>query len=85
MNTQNTINQETPTPSRDRFQCYYLDYMIRFDSIGSYAAAYGLTYGTAEHRIKLGERIHNENTARAHLRRAHLSDTMAATGLAMDF
>ena len=80
MNTQNTTNKETPTPSRDRFQCYYLDYMIRFDSIGSYAAAYGLTYGTAEHRIKLGERIHNENTARS-----HLSDAMAATGLAMDF
>ena len=80
MNTQNTAKKETSTFSRERFQCYYLDYMIRFDSIGSYAAAYGLTYGTAKHRIKLGERIHNETTARS-----HLSDAMAATGLALDF
>jgi|TARA_R110000744_G_C18884229_1_gene507092 hypothetical protein len=74
------MDKETATPTHKRFQGYYLDYLIRFYSIGSYAAAYGLTYGTAEHRIKLGEQIHNETAARATLK-----DAMAATGLALDF
>tara|TARA_R110002050_G_scaffold193814_1_gene328859 strand:+ start:205 stop:429 length:225 start_codon:yes stop_codon:yes gene_type:complete len=74
------MDKETATPSHKRFQGYYLDYLVRFDSIGSYAASYGLTHETAKHRIKLGEQIHNETAARA-----TLNDAMAATGLAFDF
>lgn len=74
------MDKETATPTHKRFQGYYLDYLIRFYSIGSYAAAYGLTYETAEHRIKLGEQIYNETAAKEHLK-----DAMAATGLALDF
>ena len=64
------------TATQERFQAYYLDYLLHFDSIGSYAAAKGLTYETAKHRIRTGERVHVSLTASA------ACDTLAATGLA---
>jgi hypothetical protein len=63
----------THTDNLKRFQGYYLDYLIRFDSIGSYAAAYGLTYETAKHRLETAEKVHVSLVT---------SDTLAATGLA---
>ena len=59
-----------------RFQAYYLDYLLNYASIGSYAASHGLTYDTAKHRIKTGERVHLALTESV------TCDTMAATGLA---
>jgi len=59
-----------------RFQAYYIDYLLNYDSIGSYAASHKLTYETAKHRIKTGERVHVSLTANA------ACDTLAATGLA---
>mgnify|MGYP000031567523 CR=1 FL=1 len=64
------------TAAQDRFQAYYIDYLLNYDSIGSYAAAHGLTYETAKHRIKTGERVHLAHTECA------TRDTLAATGLA---
>ena len=64
------------TTTQERFQAYYLEYLLNFDSIGSYAVAKGLTYETAKHRIKTGERVHVSLTANA------ACDTLAATGLA---
>lgn len=61
------------TATLERFQSYYLDYLLRFDSIGSYAAAYGLTYETAKQRIETAEKVHTSLVT---------SDTLAATGLA---
>jgi hypothetical protein len=49
---------------------------LNYDSIGSYAAAHGLTYETAKHRIRTGERVHLSLTECA------TCDTLAATGLA---
>ena len=66
----------TQKDTQNRFQAYYLDYLLNYQSIGSYAAAKGLTYETAEHRIKTGEKVHVELTASAYC------DTLAATGLA---
>ena len=63
----------THTDNLKRFQGYYLDYLLRFDSIGSYAAAYGLTYETAKHRIETAKKAHNQLVT---------SSTLAATGLA---
>ena len=64
------------TATQNRFQAYYIDYLLNYDSIGSYAAAHKLTYETAKHRIKTGERVHVSLTANA------ACDTLAATGLA---
>jgi len=64
------------TATQNRFQAYYLDYLLNYQSIGSYAAAHGLTYETAKHRIATGGRVHLAHTETAH------SDTLAATGLA---
>jgi hypothetical protein len=63
----------TQSDNLKRFQGYYLDYLLRFDSIGSYAAAHGLTYETAKHRIDTGEKAHDQLVT---------SSTLAATGLA---
>ena len=59
-----------------RFQAYYLDYLLNYDSIGSYAASHGLTYDTAKHRIDTGERVHLALTESV------TCDTLVATGLA---
>ena len=45
-----------------RFQAYYIDYLLNYDSIGSYAASHGLTYETAKYRIETGERVHLSQT-----------------------
>ena len=69
------MDKDTTTHSDNlkRFQGYYLDYLLRFDSIGSYAAAYGLTYETAQHRIETAKKAHDQLVT---------SSTLAATGLA---
>ena len=64
------------TAAQNRFQAYYIDYLLNFDSIGSYAAAKDLTYETAKHRIKTGERVHLS------LVEGVTCDTLAVTGLA---
>ena len=64
------------TATHKRFQAYYIDYLLNYDSIGSYAAAHGLTYETAKHRIKTGERAHLSQTVTTSC------NTLAATGLA---
>jgi len=64
------------TATQKRFQAYYLDYLLNFDSIGSYAASHKLTYETAKHRIKTGERVHLS------LVEGVTCDTLAVTGLA---
>ena len=66
----------TQRETQNRFQAYYLDYLLNYDSIGSYAAAHKLTYETAKHRIKTGERVH------VSLVESVTCDTPAATGLA---
>ena len=71
-----TAREGYQTAAEERFQAYYIDYLLNYDSIGSYAAAHGLTYETAKHRIKTGERAHVALTATA------TGDTLAATGLA---
>ena len=42
-----------------RFQAYHVDYLLNYQSVGSYAAAKGLTYETAEHRLQTAEKVHN--------------------------
>ena len=66
----------THTDNLKRFQTYYIDYLLNYDSIGSYAASHNLTYETAKHRIKTGERVHLSLTESA------TCDTPSATGLA---
>jgi hypothetical protein len=53
-----TAREGYQTAAHKRFQAYYIDYLLNYDSIGSYAAAHKLTYETAQHRIKTGERVH---------------------------
>jgi len=71
-----TAREGYQTAAQNRFQAYYIDYLLNYDSIGSYAAAHGLTYETAKHRINTGERVHLAHTESA------TCDTLAATGLA---
>jgi len=71
-----TAREGYQTATQNRFQAYYLDYLLNYQSIGSYAAAHGLTYETAKHRIAIGERVHLAHTETTH------SDILAATGLA---
>jgi hypothetical protein len=52
-----TAREGYQTAAHKRFQAYYIDYLLNYDSIGSYAASHGLTYETAKHRIKTGERV----------------------------
>jgi len=68
-----TARKGSQTATTKCFQGYYLDYLLRFDSIGSYAAAYGLTYETAKQRLETAEKVHNSLVT---------SDILAATGLA---
>ena len=53
--TKTTMDKQTA--AHKRFQAYYMDYLLNYDSIGSYAASHKLTYETAKHRIKTGERV----------------------------
>ena len=72
--TINTMDKQTA--AHKRFQAYYIDYLLNYDSIGSYAASHGLTYETAKYRIETGERVHLSQTVTTSC------DTLAATGLA---
>ena len=49
--------------SRQKFVDYYVDYLINYESIGSYAAHYELTYKTAKYRLQLGEQVFYERCA----------------------
>ena len=71
-----TAREGSQTAAHKRFQAYYIDYLLNYDSIGSYAAAHKLTYETAKYRIETGERVHLSQTVTTSC------DTLAATGLA---
>jgi len=46
-----------------RFQAYHIDYLVNYLSIGSYAAAKGITYETAKHRLQTAEKAHDQLVA----------------------
>ena len=66
-------NTESP---QERFQSYYLDYLLNHGTIASYAAAQGLTYETAKQRLDTGRKVYESMTEQT------FGDTLAATGLA---
>jgi len=66
----------TTESHQDRFQAYYIDYLLNHSTVASYAAAHGLTYETAKHRLDTGRKVYESMTAQAH------NDALAATGLA---
>ena len=51
------------TAAEKRFQAYHIDYLVNYLSIGSYAAAKGLTYETAKHRLQTAEKVHDRLVA----------------------
>ena len=51
------------TATEKRFQAYHIDYLVNYLSIGSYAAAKGLTYETAKHRLQTAEKVHDRLVA----------------------
>ena len=57
-----STTQTTSEDRRQRFVRYFIDYLANYESIGSYAAAYGLTYKTAKYRLALAEKLYNETT-----------------------
>ena len=67
---------KTTETQQDRFQSYYIDYLLNHGTIASYAAANGLTYETAKHRLDIGRKVYESMTEQTY------SDTLAATGLA---
>jgi len=67
---------KTTESHQERFQAYYIDYLLNHGTIASYAAAHGLTYETAKQRIDAGRKVYESMTAQTY------SDTLAATGLA---
>ena len=66
----------TTETQQERFQSYYLDYLLNHSTIASYASANGLTYDTAKQRLDTGRRVYESMTAQTY------HDTLAATGLA---
>ena len=67
---------KTTETQQDRFQSYYIDYLLNHGTIASYAATHGLTYETAKQRLDTGRKIYEAMTSQTY------SDTLAATGLA---
>ena len=61
---------------QERFQSYYIDYLLNHGTIASYAAAHGLTYETAKQRLDTARKAYESITEQTY------SDTLAATGLA---
>ena len=67
---------KTQQDTQERFQAYYIDYLLNHGTVASYAAAHGLTYKTAKRRLDAARK------AFAHATEQTYSDTLAATGLA---
>lgn len=55
--TLTTMDKHTTTLKR--FQAYHLDYLLNYQSVGSYAVAKGLTYETAKHRLQTAAKVHD--------------------------
>ena len=55
-----TTTRNRTEARRQRFIGYYIDYLANYDSVGSYAAAYGLTYKTAKYRLALAEKLYQQ-------------------------
>ena len=66
----------TTETHQERFQAYYIDYLLNHGTVASYASAHGLTYTTAKARLDTGRKAYEAVTAQTY------SDTLAATGLA---
>jgi hypothetical protein len=66
----------TTETQQDRFQAYYIDYLLNHGTVASYAAAHGLTYETARQRLDAGRKVYESMTEQTY------QDTLAATGLA---
>ena len=67
---------KTQQDTQERFQSYYIDYLLNHGTIASYAAAHGLTYETAKQRLDAARKAYEAITEQTY------SDTLAATGLA---
>ena len=67
---------KTQQDTQERFQAYYIDYLLNHGTIASYAATHGLTHETAQQRLDTGRKAYEAITAQTY------SDTLAATGLA---
>ena len=70
------------TAAEKRFQAYHIDYLVNYLSIGSYAAAKGLTYETAKHRLQTAEKVHDRLVAsntNTHKQRSHPRGRSTAT------
>ena len=48
---------ETTEQKELRFLSYYVDYLVKFDTVAQYATHHGLTQQTAKHRIAIGEKL----------------------------
>lgn len=66
----------TTETQQDRFQAYYIDYLLNHGTVASYATAHGLTYETAKQRLDAGRKVYESMTEQTY------QDTLAATGLA---
>tara|TARA_B100000497_G_C7670587_1_gene404701 strand:+ start:1775 stop:1987 length:213 start_codon:yes stop_codon:yes gene_type:complete len=66
----------TTETHQERFQSYYIDYLLNHGTIASYASAHGLTYETAKQRLDVARKAYEAITEQTY------SDTLAATGLA---
>tara|TARA_R110000803_G_scaffold138778_1_gene205546 strand:+ start:1364 stop:1549 length:186 start_codon:yes stop_codon:yes gene_type:complete len=45
-----------------QFQNFYLDYLNDFLTVGGYASYYGISEKTANQRINIGRKVHNQRT-----------------------
>lgn len=67
---------KTIQDNQERFQSYYIDYLLNHGTVASYAAAHGLTYDTAKQRLAIGRKVYESVAVQTN------RDTLAATGLA---
>ena len=50
-------HKETREQRELRFLSYYVDYLVKFDTVAQYATHHGLTQQTAKHRLAIGEKL----------------------------
>lgn len=53
----NETEHETPEEKERRYMTYYVDYLVKFDTVSQYARYHELTLKTAQHRLAIGQKL----------------------------
>ena len=53
----NETEHETPEEKARRYMTYYVDYLVKFDTVSQYARYHELTLKTAQHRLAIGQKL----------------------------